>query len=370
MIDNELSLWGKPGSEFLNGWVEINSTVIPGLTSSLAQGIFHKEVTDTHLPVKTLIRAMPTRQLHITAGNAPDVPIISALRAILTKSASVIKLPVGAVLAGSLFGLAANIAEPDHPITQNMSIIYWQGGDENIENLLFQPNSCDRIVVWGSPETVAAVQSRALFTRIVCLNPRYGVSLIGKEAFDHDLEHVILKSSVDTLIANQKACTASLIHYVEGTETQVYRYAELLCKAFAKWDSSLPQFIPPVMRGQLKRLRLGKYVSAKWYINSRDEEFTSGVVVTPDEFNILDHPMCRLAVVHPISNLKNSLKYLNQSVSTVGIYPEEKRMALINLILARGVSNVFPLGQCERLFAGMPHDGMPVLSQLVDWKNA
>jgi hypothetical protein len=34
------------------------------------------------------------------------------------------------------------------------------------------------------------------------------------------------------------------------------------------------------------------------------------------------------------------------------------------------VSNVFPLGQCERMFGGMSHDGMLVLNDLVDWKNA
>ena len=38
-------------------------------------------------------------------------------------------------------------------------------------------------------------------------------------------------------------------------------------------------------------------------------------------------------------------------------------------ILARGVSSVLPLGRCERVYPGMPHDGMLVLNELVDWKN-
>ena len=54
----------------------------------------------------------------------------------------------------------------------------------------------------------------------------------------------------------------------------------------------------------------------------------------------------------------------------VGIHPKERRMALRDLISAHGVSNVFPLGQCERLYPGMPHDGIAVLNQLVDWKNS
>lgn len=369
MIDHELSLWGKPGTEFLNGWVEVPSSIMPGLTAALGQGIFNKTGEFSSGKEKTLVRAMPTRQLHITAGNAPEVPVVSALRALLTKSSAVIKLPSGAVLTGSLFALAAAVAQPDHPLTQNLSVIYWPGGDSSVENILFAPGSFDRIVVWGSPDTVASVQSRALFTRTVCLNPRYGVSLIGREVFDTGLEEVARKASTDSLIYNQKACTASLVHYVEGTEAQVNLYAEALCRALSRWDNYIPQFIPPSARGQIRRLQKGKYSFARWYTNIREGDFTSGVAVIPDEFDILDHPACRLVVVRPVKKLEDALKYLSQFVSTAGVYPEERRTALRDIISARGVSNVFPLGQCERLYAGMPHDGMPVLSQLVDWKN-
>ena len=54
---------------------------------------------------KAVVRAMPTRQLHITAGNSPIVPILSLLRAVWTKSPCALKLPSGAVLPGSLVAL-------------------------------------------------------------------------------------------------------------------------------------------------------------------------------------------------------------------------------------------------------------------------
>jgi len=369
MIDNELSLWGKSGSAFLNGWVEVPANIFPGATSQLSRNIFHDARLTCHKSEKAMIRAMPTRQLHITAGNTPDVPLMSAVRAILTKSAAVIKLPFGGTLTGALFALAAAIAEPLHPLTKNLSLVYWQGGDSAVEKVLFQSNSFDRIVVWGSPETVASVQSKSLFTRTVCLNPRYGASLIGREAFNN-LEEVVLKASLDTLIYNQKACSSSLIHYIEGTGEQISQYARLLLQALNRWDNSIQQFIPPSIKGSVKRLKRGKYGAADWYLNYRDGEFTSGVVVTPDEFDILDHPMCRLVVVRPVDDLKTALEYLHPGVSTVGVYPEERRLVLRDLILARGVSNVFPLGQGERLYPGMPHDGMTILNQLVDWKNS
>ena len=346
MIDRELSFWGVPGGEFLNEWVKLPP------------------------PAETLVRAMPTRQLHITAGNALEVPLISALRAVLTKSAAVIKCPSAAVLSGALLALTAATAEPEHPITKNLSIVYWQGGDKGIENTLFAPGAFDRIVVWGSPETVASVQSRALYSRIICLNPRYGVSLIGEEAFSNDLREVAARACADTIIHNQKACTSSLVHYVEGTEEQVRLYAGLLQQELAGWDDRAPQFISPSARGSVKRMQRGRYSLADWYINRRDGEFSSGVVVAQGEFDILDHPMCRLIVVRRVDDLADAAKYLHPGVSTAGIYPEERRLLIRDVVAARGVSSILPLGQCNSIFAGMPHDGMVVLNQLVDWKVA
>ena len=369
MIDNELSVWSKPGSAFLDGWVEMPAQVLPGLVMWLGQGLSAK--TKAAPPsVRPCIRAMPTRQLHITAGNAPTVPVVSALRAILTHSAGVIKLPYGATLTGALFSLALATAAPDHPITRHLSIVYWTGGDESVESVFFAPGAFDRIVVWGAPEAISSVRSRALFTRTVCFSPRYGVSMIGREAFADDLEQVAVQASMDTMIYNQKACNASYVHYVEGPEEKAHEYAALLQRILCEWDALAPQFVRPSARGQIKRMRRGRFARAHWHTNVDGGAFASGVVVMPDEFDILDHPMCRLVVVRPVDDLDAALDYMHAGVSTVGVYPEGRRLALRDRILARGASNVIPLGQCERMFAGMPHDGMMVLSQLVDWKNA
>ena len=361
MVDNELSAFGRPGREFLDGWVEVETNPFPGLTSLLAG-------TPAE-PIKPRVRAMPTRQLHITAGNAPAVPLISLLRAVLTKSAAAIKSPYGATLPAALLALAAVATVPDHPITRNLSIVYWRGGDESVEKVLFRPGSFDRIVVWGDPESVASIQQRALFTRAVYFNPRYGISMIGREAFAGDLTSVAVQAAMDTMIWNQKACIASLVHYVEGSEAEAGQYAQALQKALAGWDEKAPNFVGPTARGRLKRMRKGKYINGDWHLNQAGGEFSSGVVVMPGEFDLLDHPMCRLVVVRRVDDLRDALRYLHHGVSTAGIYPEARRLALRDSILARGVSNVLPLGQCERIFGGMPHDGMMVLNDLVDWKN-
>ena len=369
MIDRELGAWGMPGSRFLDGWVEVPGQVMPGLVPLLALGLPGGEHAAAQPQAKTLIRAMPTRQLHITAGNAPQVPLISALRLILTKSAGVIKFPYEATLPGALLSLAAYAAAPDHPLTQNLSAVYWQGGNESVESVLLMPGAFDRVVVWGAPQAVASVQSRSLYTRVISFNPRYGVSLSGQEGFAADLDEVAFLGAMDAMIYNQKACNASQVHYVEGNLEQANAYARRLSAILAQWDALAPQLVPPAVRGQLKRLRRGKYSRAEWLLNQPEGEFASGVVVIPEEFDILDHPMCRLVVVRPLPHLEDALQYLHAGVSMVGVYPETRRGALLDAIAARGVSSIYPLGQCERVFPGFPQDGMFVLSELVDWKN-
>ncbi len=366
MIDSELAAWQRPGREFLEGWVEVPGDVAPGLAPLAALGLPGADGLSQAAPVA--LRAMPTRQLHITAGNAPGVPIISVLRGLLTKGAVTVKSPAGAILTGALFAVAAAAAAPEHPLTRHLSIVYWQGGDESVEGLLFLPNAYDRIVVWGAPEAVTSVQSRAALTRVITFNPRYSVSMIGREAFAGDLDRVAFQAAVDTMIYNQQACTASLVHYVEGTVAQAEEYAARLRLALSQWDEMAPQRVEPDMVGAVERMRRGRYLQAGWHLNRRGERFASGVVVVPEEFDVMDHPLCRLVVVRPMPELTAALAYLHQGVSAVGVFPEAQRLRLRDAIAARGVSSVLPLGRCEQVFPGMPHDGMLVLSQLVDWK--
>ncbi len=376
IVDRELSNFEIKGSRFLDTWVKVSDNTMGGLSQELSPTEAKKTSGDYKHPEEMYMRAMPTRQLHLTAGNAPAIPIISTCRAISLKSAAVIKSPYGATLGGALVSLAACAAAPDHPSTRNLSIVYWPGGDESVESVFFFPDSFDRIVVWGAPDAVASVRSRAIFTKLVTLNPRYGMSWIGREAFENDeYQEAARRGAVDSMIWNQKACIASLVHYVEGDEEQAAQYARILQKELAAWDRFAPNFLDPMSQGQIRRLRRGKLINAKWMANKqnegdkKNEGISSAVIVVPGEFDLMDHTLSRMVVVRPVSSLEEVLPLLTHSVSTVGVFPESRRMDLCDRILARGVSTTYPLGMGDRMSTGMAHDGMKVYSELVDWKN-
>jgi len=376
MVDSELSSFGIQGSRFMDNWVQVSDTSMDGLSGQLCPTEAKETSGDYKSPEKMYLRAMPTRQLHLTAGNAPAIPIISTCRAISLKSPAVIKSPYGATLGGALVSLAACAVAPDHPSVRNLSIVYWPGGDESVEDVFFGAEAFDRIVIWGAPDAVASVKRRALFTKLVTLNPRYGMSWIGREAFENgEYKEAARRAAIDTMVWNQKACIASSLHYVEGDENQVMAYAEAVQKELAEWDRVAPNFLDPAAQGQIRRLRRGKLMNAQWLANKqnegdkKNEGISSVVIVVKGEFDMMDHTLSRMVIVRPVSRLEDALGYLNNSVSTVGLFPESRRMELCDRILARGVSTSYPLGMADRMSTGLAHDGMKVYSELMDWKN-
>jgi len=367
-VDHQLGDDHAPGSRYLDDWVSQRARLHHGPTARLGQ-----RVTPHALPVDdsaARVRAVPTRQLHITAGNSPLVPVLSLLRALLTKGAPVVKMSVASTAAITLMALAMHQLDPRHPITRHASVVYWRGGDRQVEDALLAPGAFDRIVVWGSLETLRSLGPRIGTTRAVLFQPRYGVSLIGKEAFSAHLKSVAARAAGDAMIANQAACTASLVHYVEAPQTRVVEYCRALQEALRAWDEAVPHRPTRSNLAQLRRLRRSEFLDGTWFENGAWPDTRSVVVYMPRPFDVAAHPMSRCVVVRRVDDLRDALPFIQPTVSSVGIYPEARRMELRDDLAARGVSTIAPLGATERMFPGMPHDGMRVLSELVNWTTA
>jgi Acyl-CoA reductase (LuxC) len=365
-IDRELGMHEMSGRQFLDGWVPVPAQIHPGINARIRDAIFGSAAAqDQHGAL--CVRAVPTRQLHVTAGNSPLLPFLSWLRSAATKGAAVIKCPVEATATTAVLALAMHAVDPRHPLARHTSLAYWKGGDRAVEDVLLAANAFDRLVVWGSGTTVEDLVRRAPHLKSVVFRPRYGVSLIGREALGADLQRTAMAAASDSTIANQHACLASLVHYVEASEDVAVRYCEALASALAVWDEKLPGSQSPSAIGRLRRLQRGTALEDRWWQNRGNDGPRSAVVLVRDPFDVAAHPMCRLVVVRRVDSLADALAYLTASVSTVGVAPESRRLDLRDAIAAAGVSNIMPLGECERAYAGIPHDGMRVMSELVNW---
>jgi len=370
-VDIELGDGLAAGRQYLDGWVAQPFPSIAGIATVAARRQGLGAVGEHgHEP---MLRAMPTRQLHITAGNAAQVPFVALLWALASKGAAVIKSPADGLVGGALLATAMHVAAPDHPITRHTSVVHWAGGDPRYEQPLFAPGAVDRIVLWGGEETVRTVSARAAGTRVLAFGPRFGMSMIGKAGLvdDESIATAARLAAVDVVIANQQACMASLVHYVECPRDVARRYCASLADVLAEWDDAMPIDRSAAQRGQLKALRRGQLISATWFGNgSRTGAATtsgSSVVLTDDPFALAGHPLSRFVVVRAVDDLDDVLPSVDRAVSTVGVHPEPRRLELRNRLVSRGVSNVLPLGSADARFLTMPHDDMRVLSELVNW---
>lgn len=356
----------QPGTRYLDEWVPIETHVRGGAAAATAARIapeLAEELSDS----RPRLRAMPTRQLHVTAGNSVMTPLISLVRAFSTKGAAVLKTTIETAPAMTVIAHALLEADPGHPLVRHTSIAYWPGGSEDVESVLLARGSFDRVVAWGSEPTLRNLSERVRATKLVLFRPRVGMSFVGREAFEEDVDRVAWAAATDVMIENQNACTSSLVHYVEGTEEQTLSYCRALQVALRSWDDAVPARASRAAVGGLRRLRRGQFAAGTWFENVTGGTVTSAVVYMPQEIDLAAHPMCRLVVVRRVDDLGAALAYVNDAVAAVGIYPDARRIELRDALAARGVSKVCVLGHCDRAYAGIPHDGMRPLHDLVNW---
>lgn len=364
-VDRELGYGGRPGRDFLDAWVEIDDDVAPGAMATARERIGGPSAA---MPPKRRVRAVPMSQLHVTAGNSPVVPAISALRALATKGPVTVKLPSGALVAGAAFALALWAAGPDHPLIRYSTVAYWRGGDEAVESVLFRHGAFERIVVWGSRDSVDAVARQAAGTKTLIFNPRYGMSLIGREALAAEsLDETVRRAAQDTMIWNQQACIASLVHYVEGDDLAVDAYCEALRVELGLWDAAHGAVPDRAMVGRIRTARRGELSDGRWMPNGPPVAPTSAVVRMDRSFDLSSHPMARVVVVRKIADIADTLNLMHAGVSSVGVFPVQRLESLRDEICGRGVTSALPLGEADTNFLGAPHDGMRALSELVSW---
>ncbi|KKD02380.1 acyl-CoA reductase, partial [Streptomyces sp. WM6386] len=178
-------------------------------------------------------RAFPPRLVHIIAGNAPGVAAMSVVRGALTKGVNLLKLPSNDLFtASAILRTMAEVA-PGHPVVRSFSAVYWRGGDETVESVLFRPQFFDKLVAWGGEATIrGALKYVGPGFELVSFDPKTSISLIGREAFEspETLARAADAGAADATFFNQQACVASRFQFVEGSWDDADRYAAQLCE--------------------------------------------------------------------------------------------------------------------------------------------
>jgi hypothetical protein len=333
------------GREVLDGWQEI-----PDLQGRVRR-----------------VRAFPPRLVHVLAGNAPGVTAGTIARGAISKGVHLLKLPSNDLFTGTAILRTMAEVDPDHPVTQSFSCVYWRGGDPDVEGALFRAQYFDRLVAWGGD---AAIRSAIKYTApgfdLVSFDPKVSISLVGREALasPEAMQESAVAAATDCGLYNQEVCAASRFVYAEGEVDELAQWCELFARELSverDWSDAVVDNLPADIRAEVDVLRS---MEPEYHVFGRDDG--SGLVVLSDD-PVDFHPSAKTVNVVRVPTLDDALGYVNVATQTIGLYPKERADDLRDKLAARGMQRLVPLGDVINVASGFPHDGFYPLHRFMKW---
>jgi hypothetical protein len=256
--------------------------------------------------------------------------------------------------------------DPDHPVVQSMSAVYWRGGDERIEGTLYRPQYFDKIVAWGGGDAINNVMKYiGPGFQLVSFDPKTSISMVGKEAFasDETMAEAARLNASDVAMANQEACVCSRFTFIEATPEQADRYCKILADEIRidRMGEGDPRALESDLKEQIDVLRM------------MDDDYAvfgkldgRGVAIRSEE-PVDFHPLRKTSNVVCVKSLDEAMKYVNVATQTVGVYPFDRMAELRDKLASGGAQRVVRLGEAGPSTIGNPHDAMYPLHRFVHW---
>jgi hypothetical protein len=330
------------------------------------------------------IRAVGTRQLHITAGNVPVVAAMTLARAGLTKSDILIKSPSNDPLTANAIARTLIDLAPDHPLTRHIAVAYWKGGDDYMDSQIIRTSRIDKITAWGGMSSVKHIQKFLTpGIDLTALNPKYSMSLIGRETFDSEATMDEAAIGLATLAGfyNQTACANTRIVYVESDtdEDGIEKVVELGRKMVVAYADLPPLLsVPFVERNRELEAEMDAILDQDDFYHVEGDTLNGGFIVSRfnDRVEFFDKLNNRVVNFVPVDHLTDVLKWCDDTAQTVGLYPESRRAELRDVFALAGVQRLVSLegGDAMTVYAnshhmppGSPHDGIEPMRRSVRW---
>jgi hypothetical protein len=345
------------GLDFLEGWVDQTASRQPGTSG--------------------LVRAFGTRAVHIVAGNVPDVSAMTVLRNAITRSDGIIKTPSNDPLTAAAVVRTMIDMAPDHALTRHISVAYWKGGDEAVEQAVYDPRRIEKIIAWGGFNSIKHItQYMQPGIDLITLDPKLSSTIIGKEAFEDEatLASVARRLSLDIGTFNQEACTNARVIYVEsGTDEEgLARCARLGELTFAALQK-LPENVSTPHKDFDRSLK--EEIDA---VRMLDDDYTviggrgsEGAMIVSHDGEPVDFARslaCRVGNLVPIDSLDTAILSVTNYTQTIGIYPESLKEALRDRLAFQGAQRLVSLGGASLVNGGTQRqDGIETIRRMCKW---
>jgi hypothetical protein len=315
---------------------------------------------------KSFVRAFAPRLIHVLPGNSPGVAVKSIAQGAMVKAVNLFKMSSSDPF--TTVAILRTMAEIDatHPIVRSMSAVYWRGGDDSVEQVLYRPQYFDKIVAWGGGDAINnVIKYISPGFQLVSFDPKTSISMVGKEAFasDETLAEVADLASADVMTLNQEACVASRFVFIEADADDADRFSAKLHARIAERAAASGDIRPLDMdlREQIEMLMMLDDEYRVW-----GKTDGKGIVIRSDE-PVDFHPINKTANVVRVDSLDEAVKYINVATQTVGFFPFDRMADYRDRLASGGAQRIVHLGEAGPSTIGNPHDAMYPLHRFVHW---
>lgn len=317
----------------------------------------------------------PRLTTHVLAGNIPAVPAESIIRALLVRSASLVKSSSRDPLFPALF--ARSLAEADPKLAAAVAVAPWRGGGEALDRAAL--GQADAVIAYGRAGALEGVRVHCSSqTRVVTHGPKISFALVGREALTEEaLEDTVRQVAWDASLFDQQGCVSPHAVFVErGGVRDGLAFAHALARAMNDVQQRLPRGpLSPAEAAEVQSFRadyearraagggmalLKSAGSTAWTVGYEPE-------AVPLQPSCLNRCLRVISVDH-LAALPPLLAPLRDYLQTAGVAFRSGRLARVTKLLgALGVSRVCPVGKMQQPPADWRHDGRPPLAELVHW---
>ncbi|WP_166362126.1 acyl-CoA reductase [Pseudomonas akapageensis] len=322
------------------------------------------------------VRCFGARTLHIVAGNATGLSLLTILRNMVLRSDAIIKAPSNDPFTALAIARTMVDMAPDHPLTKHLSVAYWKGGDQAFEERLYQPQNLEKIVAWGgfaSMKHVTRYIQPGL--ELISLDPKRSASIIGKGTFASEatMREAAVRLASDIGALNQKACVCARVVYVQsGTDeaglaqlNTLGRYVYDAMQTLPNTLSTVPKRYDQTLKAEVDALRLDD----EWYkvIGGKDGEGAVICSQIPESVSFATRLDDRTANLVPVDDLTEMMDAVDAYTQTVGVYPESVKDELKDILPLYGAQRIVSLGYAAGLKWAGPQDSIEPLRRMGKW---
>lgn len=295
--------------------------------------------------------------LHLLPGNVPLSCIVSLLRGLITKNASILKVSSADPFTANALLASFLEIDPSHPIPRSISIAYWQPETDGVAEQIAA--GVDAIVAWGGDDAVAWARRRCSpRAEVIAFGPRHSFTIIGPGA---DLAKAARGAAFDSALYDQRACFSTREIFVHAS------IADSFENEFVAAQADLDRILPPSDAGMDEMANRTLSRKHEEFLGAKLSPSASGscTIVGAPRCSRLEHCLGRTVYLTVFDDIAEVLAEVDSTVQTVGIAPREYAEAIRDRLVYAGITRLVEPGLHNVFRPGGSHDAMYPLQRLV-----